>query len=468
MRDNAGVSVSVRRRTSIECWIWRRSAQSIEILLLLRVLDGYPPFWQAVTGGVEADETPLDAAAREVEEEAGLSIHRMDLCDLEIQLVVPMDDLVVDKHLFAAQASSSAVRLSVEHADYRWVSFGEAARMLHWHSNRLTLAMVARRLGWNPDGIEITGAGALRSWDSSFDDRLRERLMRGGAVVEMEPIGSGEGRNLLYRYRANGTKRVAKLYCDERAWRVERDGLVRASRACVPVPTIVDTDSFAHVELYLTVMTDLGGEGLQNRQGDVDNADLLKIWRAAGASLLSLHRSTSRSEFGPLWPASLQHDTASAWMTENLRGHLRASHATLTEAQRVLADRALEKWNSTCYVLDDLDHSVLIQGDFGARNLVVTQRGGAWQLAGIVDFEHARWAFPLLEFAKLLDREWSDPTVRAAFEEGYGPLPPPCRDRRHLELIRIAAAMAIFYHTALFPDDEFRSTAVSMLAQAVS
>jgi 8-oxo-dGTP pyrophosphatase MutT (NUDIX family) len=78
-----------------------------EFLVLLRCeVDG--GYWHVVAGGVDADETYAQAAARELREEIGLVAEPVDVpngCE-------PM--------------------LNDEHADYRWCIPADAAAILHW------------------------------------------------------------------------------------------------------------------------------------------------------------------------------------------------------------------------------------------------------------------------------------------------------------------------------------------------
>lgn len=52
---------------------------TFQVLLLERVVP--PGFWQSVTGSLEVDESPLQAAIREVNEETGLAVSSSQLRD---------------------------------------------------------------------------------------------------------------------------------------------------------------------------------------------------------------------------------------------------------------------------------------------------------------------------------------------------------------------------------------------------
>jgi len=83
-------------------------------------------FWQSVTGSVEGDETPYEAAIREVKEETGLNALAYDFQDWQ------------------ALPSTMAVTLAPEeHTHYEWVDWRDAAqRVFSW-----TNVDALRRLG---------------------------------------------------------------------------------------------------------------------------------------------------------------------------------------------------------------------------------------------------------------------------------------------------------------------------------
>ena len=83
-----------------------------------------PGFWYFVGGARKDNETPLQNAYREVEEEVGLKRK-------ELKLVYSGRLVVVDKwwrqrwgnQFFIMRAAHQRIRLNLEHTGYRWVSF---------------------------------------------------------------------------------------------------------------------------------------------------------------------------------------------------------------------------------------------------------------------------------------------------------------------------------------------------------
>lgn len=102
--------------------------------------------------------------------------------------------------------------------------------------------------------------------------------------------------------------------------------------------------------------------------------------------------------------------------------------------------------------LDDPTSSVLLHGDLGWRNALRGPDGDMW----LIDFEHARWGHPLLEFAKAWDRELTEPQIRAAFLRGYRDVtdgPVPTDDS--MRVVRLWAAAGIFPYAHQHRDVEF-------------
>ena len=87
------------------------------MLLLQRGPDApwLPGRWNLPGGAIEPDESPLDAATREVREEAGLRGRGLIL----VKTVLTRGD---PHHIFSARYWSGKVKLDFEHADYQGVS----------------------------------------------------------------------------------------------------------------------------------------------------------------------------------------------------------------------------------------------------------------------------------------------------------------------------------------------------------
>ena len=106
-------------------------------------------FWQGIAGGGEENETPLQAAKREVLEESGIPMES-DFIKLDTVTSIPITGFK-DKHLwkenpyvileysFGVNAAKNKIKLSKEHVEYKWLHYFKAIKYLKWDSNKTAL-----------------------------------------------------------------------------------------------------------------------------------------------------------------------------------------------------------------------------------------------------------------------------------------------------------------------------------------
>ena len=120
--------------------------QHRQFLMLQRVDN--PEFWQSVTGSLEADEVPIDAAVRELCEETGLCLAKEQVHDWQLYYDYdiypeywhryPPGTRRNTEHVFSVNVSfdSPIVIAPAEHSAYRWVDANSALAMAYSPSNR--------------------------------------------------------------------------------------------------------------------------------------------------------------------------------------------------------------------------------------------------------------------------------------------------------------------------------------------
>jgi dATP pyrophosphohydrolase len=123
----------------VEIVVFRFVRDRPEYLLLRRAREErvYPGMWQIITGRIREGETAVRAARREVLEETRISPLRFWVLPHTGTFYDPGNDAMQISPFFVAQVPEQEEPvLSTEHDAYRWLSAGEATRLLVWPGQR--------------------------------------------------------------------------------------------------------------------------------------------------------------------------------------------------------------------------------------------------------------------------------------------------------------------------------------------
>ena len=113
-------------------------------------------YWQAIAGGGDNNETPIQAAMREVNEETGIpydskylplcSTATMPVPNVTGDFIWGPDILLIVERAFGVEMFNKDLALSDEHSEYAWVNYQKAMELLKWDSNKTALWELNHRL----------------------------------------------------------------------------------------------------------------------------------------------------------------------------------------------------------------------------------------------------------------------------------------------------------------------------------
>lgn len=128
----------------IEAHIFGRSEKGIEFLIMKRSEEElYPNIWQMVTGSIKEGEKAYQAALREIKEETGLTPVRLWVVPLVNSFYSHQKENICLVPVFAAEVIfDSAVEISSEHSEYKWMTADEAKKHLAWEGQRKAVDLI--------------------------------------------------------------------------------------------------------------------------------------------------------------------------------------------------------------------------------------------------------------------------------------------------------------------------------------
>ncbi len=132
-------------------FVYRIPDNGEPVYLLLKRIPRLGGYWQPVTGFVEQNESPTQAALREIEEETGFNTPRQ-IKDIDYRFSFNMERVGTrcDVDVLAVEVENAQVELSVEHTDYRWLGYQKARALLYWENNKKTLDLLHGMLQEQP------------------------------------------------------------------------------------------------------------------------------------------------------------------------------------------------------------------------------------------------------------------------------------------------------------------------------
>jgi 8-oxo-dGTP pyrophosphatase MutT (NUDIX family) len=125
----------------VDVYVLRGEGAALECLALRRAEGGRcPGSWETVHGHIEDGEDPPAAAAREIQEETGLTPVRLyNVSRVELFYQHRMNEVALVPVFAAFVAYHASVRLSPEHDGFEWLPAPEAGSRFAWPRERRAL-----------------------------------------------------------------------------------------------------------------------------------------------------------------------------------------------------------------------------------------------------------------------------------------------------------------------------------------
>jgi len=116
----------------------------------------YPNIWQCVTGKIEGEEKPHEAALRELKEETGLSSKNMWTVDQVNHFFEAEQNRMNLIPIFGVEVDSHQITLSTEHTEYKWCGVDEGIKLLLWIQQKQGLKALYEMIINDSEKLELS------------------------------------------------------------------------------------------------------------------------------------------------------------------------------------------------------------------------------------------------------------------------------------------------------------------------
>src|SRR5512146_621054 len=106
----------------------------------------YPGTWQMITASCEEGESTKETAVRELFEETGIKKSSLFAAPHVNTSYFYINNSIYFYPVFLAVVSTDEVLISDEHTEYKWVTYFEAVKLIHWPDQIESLNVIWRYL----------------------------------------------------------------------------------------------------------------------------------------------------------------------------------------------------------------------------------------------------------------------------------------------------------------------------------
>lgn len=141
----------MRKPRQVLIFLYKKTDDSYKYCLFKRKNENY---YQAISGGVENNETLIETVKRELREETKIEsnkIYKLSTISSIPKINIIKENLwdntyVAKEYTYAIEIKQETIKISEEHEKYEWLNYEEAYKKLKYDSNKTALWELNERL----------------------------------------------------------------------------------------------------------------------------------------------------------------------------------------------------------------------------------------------------------------------------------------------------------------------------------